>query len=195
MKKTREFWIPKEYDEKIIACDGGVEIYTRTFENYNGLGYVAVGWKGKAVKPTFNIIFSTVKNMKAYIECFIANYEAHLLKKAEAKAAAKAKKAAAAEAVNVGDIYYCSWGYDQTNVDFYKVIAKRGHKVTLIEVGSRVVDDHTTYENVVAVPLAHIGEPFDKMVNEYGSFRISSYSSALKWDGKPKHRTAWGYGH
>lgn len=195
MKKTREFWIPKEYDEKIIACDGGIEIYTRTFENYNGLGYVAVGWKGKAVKPTFHFKFASVERMKAYIEKFISDYKDSLKRKADKKAEAKAKKAAAAEAVNVGDIYYCSWGYDQTNVDFYKVIAKRGHKVTLIEVGSRVVADHTTYENVVAVPLAHIGEPFDKMVNEYGSFRISSFSCAHKWDGGPMHQTAWGYGH
>ena len=112
MKMTREFWIPKEYDEKIIACDGGIEIYTQTFENYNGLGYIAVGWKGKAVKPTFHFKFSTVERMKAYIESFIANYEANLLKKAEAKAAAKAKRAELAASIKAGDIYYTLWGYD-----------------------------------------------------------------------------------
>ena len=82
MKMTREFWIPKEYDEKIIACDGGIEIYTREYGN----GFAATGWQGKAVKPSFNCSFGTVERMKAYIESFIANYEASLLKKAEAKA-------------------------------------------------------------------------------------------------------------
>ena len=29
----------------------------------------------------------------------------------------------------IGDIVYSSWGYDQTNVDFYEVVGKQG-KIT-----------------------------------------------------------------
>jgi len=49
------------------------------------------------------------------------------------RAARKAERAAAKEAnkdliasVKVGDVFSMSWGYDQTNVDFFQVIAKVG---------------------------------------------------------------------
>ena len=190
MKMTREFWIPKEYDEKIIACDGGIEIYTTRC-----LGYAAVGWKGKAVKPTFHYKFATAERMNAYIEKFIENYKAKLKMKAEAKAAAKAKRAELAASIKAGDIYYTSWGYDQTNVDFYKVIEVKGQKVTLIQIGSKIVDNNGSSDSVVADPEAEKGEPFNKMVSKYGTFTIASYANAHKWNGAPKHATAWGYGH
>ena len=37
-----------------------------------------------------------------------------------------------AEGVHLGDIFYSSWGYDQTNVDFYQVVALKGkHTIVL----------------------------------------------------------------
>ena len=35
------------------------------------------------------------------------------------------------EPYTVGSILYCSWGYDQTNVDFYLVVARKGDWLTL----------------------------------------------------------------
>lgn len=32
-----------------------------------------------------------------------------------------------------GDIYYISWGYDQTNVDFYRVIKLRGKTQAVVQ--------------------------------------------------------------
>ena len=37
-----------------------------------------------------------------------------------------------ADGVHVGDIYYSSWGYDQTNVDFYQVVALKGKHTAVI---------------------------------------------------------------
>ena len=44
------------------------------------------------------------------------------------------EKAAAAfrESLRVGDILYSSWGWEQTNIDFYQVIAIRGSAVDLL---------------------------------------------------------------
>lgn len=37
-----------------------------------------------------------------------------------------------AEGVHLGDIFYRSWGYEQTNIDFYQVVALRGkHTIVL----------------------------------------------------------------
>lgn len=191
LKLTREFYIPANYLDKIVECNGAIEIYTQEYGN----GFAATGWQGKAVKPSFNYSFGTAERMNAYIEKFIENYKAKLKMKAEAKAAAKAKRAELAASIKAGDIYYTSWGYDQTNVDFYKVIEVKGQKVTLIEIGSKIVDNNGSSDSVVANPEAEKGEPFNKMVSKYGTFNIASYASASKWDGAPKHATAWGYGH
>lgn len=37
-----------------------------------------------------------------------------------------------ADGVHVGDIYYTAWGYDQTNVDFYQVVALKGKRTAVI---------------------------------------------------------------
>ena len=39
--------------------------------------------------------------------------------------------------VKVGDVFYDSWGYEQTNIDFYQVIALRGKtQVVLAAIGA-----------------------------------------------------------
>lgn len=45
--------------------------------------------------------------------------------------AVRTRPAPAEVGVKVGDFFYSSWGYDQTNVDFYKVVGvtKKGVKV------------------------------------------------------------------
>jgi len=53
-------------------------------------------------------------------------------------------------AVKVGDIFYTSWGYDQTNVDYYGVIevSKSGKTVKLREVTAKVVQSDAYNERV-----------------------------------------------
>ena len=37
--------------------------------------------------------------------------------------------------VNVGDIFVCSWGYDQTNIDYYKVLEVKNKSVVISAIG------------------------------------------------------------
>ncbi len=55
------------------------------------------------------------------------------------------EKAAAAfrESLRVGDILYSSWGWEQTNIDFYQVVAIRGSAVDLRQLDQRTY----AYEN------------------------------------------------
>lgn len=47
------------------------------------------------------------------------------------------------EPLKVGDIFYSSWGYDQTNIDFYKVleITKSGKSARIQMVGQKITRD------------------------------------------------------
>lgn len=43
--------------------------------------------------------------------------------------------------VEVGDIFEASWGWDQTNVDFYKVVSltKSGKSANIVKIGAKTV--------------------------------------------------------
>ena len=109
--------------------------------------------------------------------------------------------------VKVGDIFYSSWGYDQTNVNFYEVTGLTGASVKVREVAQRVVPPpdgkgHFTYEHVVPVPGQYIGGEMLKRLQDWGrsdgprpAININSVQSAWLWDGKPQYQTAAGFGH
>ena len=78
---------------------------------------------GKALNPTHYYAFKSEERREAYIEEFFTGPMLSELKvKPKGRHAAKAIKEKAANEMKVGDIYCISWGYDQTNVHFYKVL-------------------------------------------------------------------------
>ena len=102
--------------------------------------------------------------------------------------------------LKVGDIMYSSWGYEQTNVDFYQVIKTTKTMVTIVRIESKIW--HTKsgpgYIKRMPVPGSFVGKPLRRKVQDYGSVpsvNINSYASASLWDGKPKDATMPGWGH
>lgn len=51
--------------------------------------------------------------------------------------------------VKVGDIYYTSWGYDMTIVNFFQVISVTAKRAKLKEINSKVVDGSAGYSGKV----------------------------------------------
>jgi hypothetical protein len=96
----------------------------------------------------------------------------------------------------VGSILACSWGYDQTNVDFYEVVELHGAAfLSVRKIAQKVVENQQSSERVVACPGQYCGEPMRKRATAGNAIRIADYASAYEWDGKPKHQTAFGWGH
>ena len=104
------------------------------------------------------------------------------------------------ESIKVGDIFVDSWGYGQTNQDFYLVTKKLKASIKIVEIGSKVVSRRANgytsvgIEMVVPVPDAVIGEEKIKFPQD-GYIRTRSFSIARLWDGKPMYETAAGWGH
>lgn len=104
--------------------------------------------------------------------------------------------------VKVGDIFYSSWGYDQTNVNFYEVTGLTGASVKVREVAQRVERSTPPQDYVVPVPGQYIGGEMTKRISggiEGGynrpSIRIDYSQTAWLWDGTPKYQTSTGWGH
>jgi hypothetical protein len=93
---------------------------------------------GKAKKPAAYYAFRNQELRDKYLGELLDRREKDLAYKAERAAAVAAEKAKAVELVKVGDIFVCSWGWEQTNVDFYEVTAKSGAKVTLKAIAQNI---------------------------------------------------------
>lgn len=100
--------------------------------------------------------------------------------------------------IKVNDILYSSWGYDQTNIDFYKVKRVMKSMIEIVPIESRIVEEEsTTYTDAVVPYPANEGKSFRRKIKDYGSglwVNISSYQGATLWDGNPKHQTNPYYG-
>lgn len=97
--------------------------------------------------------------------------------------------------IKAGDILSASWGYDQTNVDWYRVTKRTGSRVYLQRLQG--IETETGFMCGTSVP----GEPtsaapfYRKVKDGYAagqaeSVKINSYTWAYKWDGRPG-RASW----
>jgi hypothetical protein len=123
-------------------------------------------------KIEFNYVFGSFERMNQYLEEFLAGIERAKKVKEERKLERAAQRAAAKVATNVGDIFVASWGYEQTNVDAYQVVEKKGATVTLREIALQTVEgsmvSHGMADQVVPVKDEFIGAPFKKRLTGRG---------------------------
>ena len=92
----------------------------------------------------------------------------------------------------VGDLFYTSWGYDQTNIDFYQVTkAISANTVEVRSCGAKRVYDQSMSGHVKADKGSLSGEPkkhrvlYDMQGNP--SFKIASYARAWPTDENAEH--------
>lgn len=144
----------------------------------------AVAFSGKSTKPTWNYRFINKKDMESRIKTFFAGCEQYQEYKAERKAK-QVEERQQPHGYQVGDIFYTSWGYDQTNVEFFQVVEVSGsHTIKLREIcasyeeSSRksAIKDHFFGSEVLT----------RRVVGTHG-IKISKSQRAYPWDGKPKH--------
>ncbi len=105
--------------------------------------------------------YCTKEEASNIINKYIQERYANAAAKEARKLQNKQKQQEAFKNVKVGDIFYTSWGYDQTNVDFYKLIELKGKTGTFQELSSEVVEGTEGYMSCEVIPgETFIGEPF-----------------------------------
>lgn len=96
--------------QKILAKDLSCVVYL--YDSAKGQP-VAVGYRGRALKPAINYRYSS--------EAVRAERVADWMGSVMDAAAAGPRKAKPRD-FEVGDVLRCSWGYEQTNIDYFQVI-------------------------------------------------------------------------
>ena len=104
--------------------------------------------------------------------------------------------------VGVGDVYVSSWGYDQTNIDFYQCvgITASGKSVRVRKIGAADVEGGGRgWDYVIPVKDYFVGDTMTRRTqrhNYHPSFNVTSYATAFRTRWNVRHgQTATGFGH
>ena len=146
------------------------------------------------VKIEFNYRFQSAARMMQYVEEFIEDRIKAKKLREERKIEEKLQSVQLSQAVKVGDLFVDSWGYEQTQVDLYQVVAKPSAKTVVVRpIACATVEgsEGRDCRYVRAVPNAFIGEEIKKRLDNYGGFKTYSYSSARPTTTESKHYNSW----
>jgi hypothetical protein len=172
----------------------GTDLEIYTFETGEGAGRpAAIGWQGKGDKPLFHNTYLSVSDREKRVQSWIDGRKRELQEKSQKSMDRKNYT----HSLVLGDILSGSWGYDQTNVDFYEVVAVPTAKsVRVRKVQSKIVREDG-HGSVYVVPDKgnYDGPPALKIVSLQGTVKIDETLRVTKWDGNPERATAFGWGH
>ncbi len=144
----------------------------------------AIGYRGKAERSSFNYSFRTVAARDQYVADFFANVKAH----ADRRAQQAAERRDYAHGLMVGSVLVSTWGYEQTNVDFYEVVAVPSSKTVRIRpIAQTGTETGFMTGSCTPVARAYTGDATLHRVRQGDCITIGHHS-ASRWNGTP---TRW----
>ena len=186
-------------DEQQIAIKALDSIGAVVYASEVAGSFYARGYLRNGRNPKFNYRFSTDARRTEYVTTWASDLEAREASKLAARAAKKTSK----HSLVVGDILNTSWGYDQTNVEFYQVVGLKAKTMVMLRPIASIQHDES---HVLPARDSFTGEAFSKRVNaQYNVVKISSCQRAYPTDTaplsegtygyRPSYETPWGQGH
>jgi len=189
MKLTREFYIPMNYSKVEVPEKLPLEIWINEDE------LTIMYFEGRKQKPSKHIRYNSNESLQNAVDTLISNAEHKLQSVLMEKAVKKEKTLKIAEKIKVGDIFVYSWGWEQTNVNFYQVVEKSSPMTVVVrEIGYETIEETSwASENVRPIKDSFISDELEKVrINSYGRFNRSC-GSAFKVENPEtsKHYRSW----
>lgn len=176
MKFPSSFYIPKGA-VRVVSKKSPAVVYLYS----RGGKPCAMGFYGKAEKPSFSYSYTSEARRAERMADWLKQTVEWKALKDNQKAARKTVLGSKQELLKKGDVLQCSWGYDQTNIDYFQVVelfGKRG--VVIRKIACESVETGFMQGRSVPAMDQFIGEPMRKQVSETGSVKIYSFASAYK---------------
>ncbi len=180
LHKSKGATVQKELDLIIIR-----------FDSIKSMPCVKI-YKGTGYRPIAHYSFGTIEKRDKFIDVQICDARKRIARKAERTT----ERQQFQHNLSIGDILYSSWGYDQTNIDFYQITKVMGRKVEIREIAGRLINGEDGFmtgertamkDHFVDVPRIRIPQG----LNGSGLYiKVSECASAWLWDGKPQ-RCSW----
>lgn len=183
----RDMYLPKEHRDDPPMTPEGTDLAIWTWDE-GGRTY-GIAFAGKSNKPLWNYRFRNDAQRQKQIDDAIKSRK--LTKELKDKRVQERREYQ--HSYKVGDIFDTSWGYDQTNVDFYQVVEVRGKVLIIRKIAEMTDHEDRGADYVVPAKDSFIGPPIRILPTSSGVKIEGHYGSP--WDGKPKYQTAGGYGH
>lgn len=206
------------FEDKALDENATDDRFNSTIESWERLGYklykqestitvlindskdmpIAIAFNGKASKPIWHYKFSNMDDLDSYVNKSIENAKAREQSKADRKAQ---RKLTSEHDIKIGDIFYTSWGYDQTNTEFYEVVNVRGSRIDLKEIGYTVDYEKASYGRKDITPVPHkfvndevhtVSARADGTVTDLDG---KDFLNLYKYSGGSHEVTATGWGH
>jgi len=172
---------------------------TATLERSGGIVYLyqseagelyAIGYHRRATKPAFHYRFASEEARATHVEHFFARLEARAAAVAERRAIF-----ATPHTLKVGDIVVNSWGWEQTNIDFYEVVKASPNYVWLLPISSHEVEQTGWMQGKkMPRPGQYLAEqPTKHRVHhrDNGAWINFKHGCGHVWDGKPEWYSAY----
>jgi hypothetical protein len=197
--KTRFF--PTFLTERIENPEYGIEC------RYSVSDRTAIFYAGKSGSPIFYTKFQTLERMNQYIKEMIENIIRNEMAKAERKRLQREANQSlkASDFYSVGDIVVNTWGWEQTNVDFYQVTEVKAKTIVVRSIAQTIVEgsmmSHGMACDVIPVKDGFFAE--DDHLHEVYALRVKaghkgeghclsnpeSYYYFHKWDGRAEYKS------
>lgn len=179
---------------KYLKQDCNAIVYTFESDYKGSIVPKALGFFGRTIKPTFHYRFKDAQERDEYVEKFFQGIKRRNEIKAERKSKQNGLKAEMAEKIKIGTILHGSWGYEQTNPEFYQVIARPTRfKAVIQPIKHETVPGTEDYNACMVRPIkdAFVGSPETKLIQSNGiSFSLFCLSPCNP-DGR--YHKSWGY--
>ena len=138
-------------------------------------------FKGTSCKPHWWYLHGSIERRETFIESRLED-----LKTVAPKTSRKSPDAS--EHFMVGEVLYDSWGYDQTNIDWFQVTKVKGKSIWLRPICENSSDAGNCSDGYTQPRRNEFcGEEFRKTVQPGGYVSSALRGSLYKWDGKPKY--------
>lgn len=180
----------------------GIEVY------YSTEKLQAIFYAGKSSKKWWFYRFRTLDDMLKRIYQSVDNHLRISNEKIEKAAKQKAAMVdfKASDFFRVGDVVVNSWGYEQTNIDFYQVTEVLNKKIRVQEIRSKMVENSMYSHGMACDVVPDINNFIEndnrsiKLLSLKADFSLlgniacricnpESYYYFKKWDGKPEYKS------
>lgn len=141
------------------------------------------GFHGRKFKPTIAYVYQDPKRREQRIKEFFESIRAWEKRQQNYSGHHTLKK---------GAIFYSSWGYDQTNVDFYEVVGFKGKTLVLLRELEQIKEPTgDMYGKTKPRPGKYKSGTFQRRCMANHIISITKSQSAYIWDGKPQSYTSY----
>lgn len=145
-------------------------------------------WRGKGEKPHSFYRYPTLDRAVDDFERLVKAEQTKIADRAAAKKARRSFKASDHWAV--GDVGTYSWGYEQTNIEYYEVVEVKAKTIVIRRIARAAAEDGWLQGTCQPKRGHYIGEPQRKVVRD-GGWVSMDFGGLHKWDGKADRWTAY----